>query len=1157
MVLTKSIPQPCTVRNLDQIAIRNAKNDPPVGLATMDAMHVVLMGNYVGCRQRPRFAQRMHIRVGSLVFRGATEREVCGWMATHYRLLHLAFKIWYIETVDQSPAYKTFSSDVQHHTEFVRLTRSAGDQTRTILETTLRCVPDCPDVTRILDDAAHMNHGESLTAFGKLRKGTFVELLCNRMKNWLRGCGRDRDLPQQYREEIAQMVVLSKIAYSLPEYSAYMLSEIEKRRSEEQADAAAAAAAEKSPTWGLGAPLSDLPVSVIESFLKWDGDSTMSVSPWFADRSFFTAEPYRWMDEDTLRAVDLAAWMCARRVDGRFVLSWLRYPIGVSGETYQRLINLYFSYECCDVADNIFFVNLRRVLFRRRRRIISASEYDRRIALKDPTIVHSQTEVIKRFVANQNGPPTLLPVFYRIMEEFGTAESRRDFAILYEYANRIVAYQTWSVIPLSRRITEHQIEAVKRRQTIEPWKRTDTELLGSRHLCVCGRWACGVVTPPMRPVTSSATERRVSLNDHHHHHHHTDAPGGVNKGNAKSATTTPIGEVSSSASVGVESKANEPPSYNIVPTRRIPSQNMENKSGGGGGGSGGNGGGNTSVGRSTSNGRGTEKNAGSVSNLDASDLRTIVSSARWRYPDYVHRGSSSSSSHSKTAGGDNTGDMVLEEGRVVSKMAISIHRPVLPEMSEPISRDVHPSAASRDIGEANLGYDLEHEGRLVSKEHNQGPYCADQQMYRVNLLGRAIRPKGPKTVADGPWYTICATCGSLTTVDIGRWNHRGPSCGAHGRPHRLPDRLAPYDPLTDGFSVINAIRTDYNYIDNISISSTNTDRLPIRLPRPEVVEALREDVSRIYSDSFLPAPDDVPRCWYDHQPCDVRPKSSRSTQKEFVDVIGNGDTTLVHDPTMRVRYEAGTSVSTALIGSTGAALHARNTTIRGTNQTPPVRRMLLRGSVFADLGGSMFVDRTCPIYRRSGFRRADQQKRTSHVPLKRGCEVRCGVLPAEIMPVVGEEMVLKVFDDTYRASGGGSAEGITMRLRWIYLCPIHMKDLRKGWISSWGRIVQIQKQKEAALRADGQGISENGLTQGPLSMMEKLVLENAASGKRVGAQAIVNHLFSRVHRLSDIRRAISKGHHARVRKDIQYGRDVDLPIIPDFTESRRRWSEQH
>jgi len=1094
MVLSKSIPQPCTVRNLDQIAIRNATDDPPVGLATMDAMHVVLMGNYVGARERPRFAQRMHIRVGSLVFRGATCREVCGWMAAHYRLLHLAFKIWYIETVDQSPAYRAFISDVQHHREFVRLTRVASDQTRAILGTTLRCDPACPDVTRILDDSAHMNHGESLTAFGKLRKGTFVELVCNRIKNWLRGCGRDPDLPQQYREEIAQMVVLSKIAYSLPEYSAHMVSEIESRRSQE--------AAEDASVWALGAPLADLPVSVIESFLKWDGDSTMSVSPWFADRSFFLTDPYRWIDEDTLRAIDLAAWMCARRVDGRFVLSWLRYPIGVSAETYQRLINLYFSYECCDVADNIFFVNLRRVLFRRRRRIISATEYDARMARKDPTIVHPHTEVIKQFVPSQTGPPVLRPVFYHILEEFGTAESRRDFAILYEYVNRVVAYQTWAVVPLSRRITEHQIEAVKRRQTIEPWKRTDTELLGSRHLCVCGRWACDVVTPPLRPVTSSVTERRTSLVDHQHPAAPLSGPDLGANGVQSNGDSIVIPDVSS---VPVA----DSPSYNIVPTRRVPSQSMEPKGGGGGG---------MSITRDGRRGGG-DRNMGSVANLDASDLRTVVSSARWAESDYVCRRQSTKGASSASC----LGDAVMEEGGLPTKVAVTVHRPVLPEMSEPVTRDVHPSASSRDIGEANLGYDLEHPGRLVSKEHNQAPYCVDQQMYRVNLLGRAVRPKGPKTPSDGPWYTICATCGSLTTVDLGRWNHRGPSCGAHGRPHRLPDRIAPYDPVVDGPSVIERVRTNYG-----------GDAFAIRVPQPRVSKAVREDLARLYADSFLPAPEDVPRCWYDHQPCDVRATASRSQEERAVPEADYGPVS--RDPAVRVRYEAGTSVATAVIGSTGAALHARNTTISGTNQAPPVRRMLVRGAVFADLGGSLLVDRTCPIYRRDLALEGGG--------LQRGCEIRRGVLPAEILPVVGEEMALKVFDDCYRGPVG------IMRLRWIYLCPSHMKDLRKGWISSWGRIVQIQKQKEAG-RAGRAG------DEGAQTMAEWLVLDNAAAGKRVGPQAIVKHLFSRVHRLSDIRRAIERGRRARVRKDIRYGRDLDMPLCPDFAESRRRWSEQH
>lgn len=1067
MVLTKSNPQPCTLRNLGEVIERNTKEDPPVCLATMDAVHIMLMGNYAGCRERPEFAERMQIRVDSLVFRGATASEISNWTRDHYRLLRLALKVWYVETVDQSPAFKAFICDVQHHKEYVGLTCDASDEVRSVVGTMLRCGNRTgKSISRVLNDAAHMSHGASLWTFGKRRKGSFVDLMCNRMRSWLRGCGRDKHMPQQYREEIAQMVVLSKIAYSQPEYAEHVIMEIEQRRRSERSEPG---------EWALGVPLATLPTAVIKSFLKWDGDSTMTTSPWFADRSFFLSEPYRWIDKDTLRAIDLAAWMCARRVDGRYVMSWLRYPIGLSAETYQRLVNLYFSYECCDVADNTFFVQLRRTLFRRRLRIVPAAEYDSRMARADPMIVHAHTEVIKRVEFTEAGQSRLVPVAYRILEEYGTKESRRDFAIIYEYTNRIAAYRTWSDIPLPRQVMEHQIEALKRRQTLEPWRRTDVEMLGARHLCVCGRWACEVVTPPMRSVTTSVTERR------------TAGDTGIDRQPTGHAPTVGAEETSGSANAASAASAANSAGINIVPTRRMPSQSMESKVGHN----------QQHQHQQRAGSPSVRGHEGSVACLDAIDLRTIVDSKRWKHIDRIARGS----------------DVLMDEGVVAAKVVTTVHSPVLTEMAEPITRDVHPSARSRFIGETRVSHDLERPDKgLVSREGALGaPFCANQRMFRVNLIGRAVRPKGPKAPTDGPWYTICATCGCVTTVDLGRWDHRGPSCGAHGRPHRLPDRLAPYDPAIEGAAILDWLRERWD-----------GDTLPIEVPYPKVADKVRKDLARINSDGGFPCPDDVPCCWYCHRPSDHSP-SAIPNLSGFEPEPPAQYGPLSYDPTVRVRYEAGTSVATAIVGSTGAALYARNITVVGTHQARPVRRMNLRGSVFGDI----VIDTepgASPIYRP-----------------KCQSPIECSVLPTQLIPTAGEEMALKVFDDVYRG------DGRIMRLRWLYLCPLHMKELRTGW-KSHGRHVQIEKQQQAAPGGSGSLSS---------SMADRIVMDNAAAGKRIGTQAIVANLFDNVHLLSSINAAIKRGHGKLMRNGIRFNRACDMPLCPDYAESKRRRSQQN
>jgi len=47
-----------------------------------------------------------------------------------------------------------------------------------------------------------------------------------------------------------------------------------------------------------------------------------------------------------------------------------------------------------------------------------------------------------------------------------------------------------------------------------------------------------------------------------------------------------------------------------------------------------------------------------------------------------------------------------------------------------------------------------------------------EKLRTVNLIGSAVR-------LGGKYYTICATCGVLTTWEVNRYTHLGPSCGSH------------------------------------------------------------------------------------------------------------------------------------------------------------------------------------------------------------------------------------------------------------------------------------------------------------------------------------------------------------------------------------------
>lgn len=989
MVLSKSHPHPCKIRNLDEIAVRKALEEPAIGLVILDVVHILFMGAYPGCNTRPNFAVRARIRAQSIAFRGATDKEVGIWICDNYRLLHLAFKIWYLHVVRLSPAFEAALTDIQRHAEYASHVHQAVAQIQNLMDvwgrpnrarfdqrvdTWLAMVasrsvsdqqkwnpwrmpyPMLPDYVslpppNLLNDAAHMSHGDTAPSLNKLRKGSFVQTLTVRMRTWMRSLctekrgSASRTVSQQYKEEMAQMMVLSKLVHSQPLYGAHVVQTVM---------AATAAGGDTTEAqdaipywrrgipdsldpiqpWALGVPLVGLPPTLIHSFLKWEGDSELPSSVWYGDRSFFLKEPYHFIpDLDTLYAIDLAAWMCARRNDGRFVTAWLRFPIGLSAMAYQRLVTLYFNYECCDVADNSFMLQLRRFLFRRRRRVIPAAEYEQRLANHDPSLVTQATEPIqivdRSAVTNNPGPEEgqhrnryrLKTVAYRVVEEYATPQSRRDFAILYEYANRVAAYSSWSVVRLPKYVLENQIEAVRQRFTIEPWRRTDVSHLGCRHLCACGRWSGKIVLPPLRSVTSAAAERRRSacagtdirrmveqvqettqkqllelLERHRRKMAHLERAYGRDmkaleqKHAAESeASLSPVASeqhqrVLSSAKENLVARyeqraskmqqqldrreknivehalltmaridAEQPLIHNEIPTRRstraatagkftIAHTGSTSATMGRAGGSGHTG--TTHTRSMLAGGSGGSGGGGVVAMLDEHDVRMNLTTRRWATSDWIWRGEPGSErpqqqrrqeeeeeeedgSQAERAVVGNQGRRkrkqrpsamnanlrrCLESIRAESEMQKrSRHNAgsivVLPEEAEVMTRDVHPSTDAHVIGDTQLSCDqaaaLLDAGikqghiELAAQKKNRTPYC-HSRLFRINLLGQAVRAKGPKAQPFGPFVTLCATCGAMTTVDLGRWNHRGPTCGAHGRPHRLPDRFAEYDVSIDG-----------------------------------------------------------------------------------------------------------------------------------------------------------------------------------------------------------------------------------------------------------------------------------------------------------------------------------------------------------------------
>lgn len=69
---------------------------------------------------------------------------------------------------------------------------------------------------------------------------------------------------------------------------------------------------------------------------------------------------------------------------------------------------------------------------------------------------------------------------------------------------------------------------------------------------------------------------------------------------------------------------------------------------------------------------------------------------------------------------------------------------------------------------------------IITCSNNLTPLCRQEPLAEINLAGKAIKlitPKRQKRQAY--WYTLCATCGVLTTFSIDHLSFRGPDCGNH------------------------------------------------------------------------------------------------------------------------------------------------------------------------------------------------------------------------------------------------------------------------------------------------------------------------------------------------------------------------------------------
>ena len=920
---------------------------------------------------------------------------------------------------------------------------------------------------------------------------------------------------------------------------------------------------------------------------------------------------------------------------------------------------------------------------------------------------------------------------------------------MYEYVNRIVAYRSWSVIPFPKWVIRNQIEACRHRLTVEPWKQTNVDFLGSRHLCACGRWCGQIVTPPLRSITSSSFERRRSLcpgsdirqmvdriqkqtNDQYveivqdYHEQKMALDYNYNKdmeqlfisyekeyGNnnidpvvlseAKEQLIKIYETKSAKMHRKLESRkknitsrsmlaisrveSEQPVIYNHVPTRRsaraatsgkftVPHTGSTSATMGRAGGGGNIG---STHGASSIGGGG----GAAMAMLDESDVRYNVVSCRWNQSDWMQRDDQETVT---TTTFDGLVEPVFpnkdEETTVTSiaghkqGLSHSLKRSlafisgesqerrrrdgasvmVIPDDSEVLTRDVHPSIDTCVIGDPLVAFDQgknicsssNKRMRLVSNDKKNAYRYCKSQVFRINLIGQAVRPKGPKAQQDGPWFTLCATCGCLTTLDLYRWNDRGPSCGAHGRPHRLLDRQSPYDPDVDGESIFEHAITLAG-LACVHSSSKNMELFlqpasdihilsSVFKPSKPLAQRLEEDLRLLNIRSGLPCPDVVPFCWFCWSPADRRPtfnKSSSSSRRRrrkntsenpmssnnnnnnnnnkkknnnkknrhdeshsdvIVEASGcvftNGgpsddDDYEIENQHMQefknaidslnprplaARYQPGTSVSSAVAGSSGSVIFARSVTRGNTHQAAPVRRVNIRNSMLgptgvpATDGGSLVscggtipgeylqdagahgcatngcsCELEAQLHLRKKFEEHKEEevlenheiryyaekellKQREKIQRKHATISRSRILPIELLPSVGEEICILVLDDT------NDQQTQHFSFRWIYLCPTHMKYLRMGWVALKAKFIQIDKNNEAATLLKK--------LNGNIDKIKDTVLFRAAKNQQIGREAVIKEMFNQTLKLSDVLHAINRGSKTVFKQQMKFRRGI-------------------
>lgn len=469
----------CQIRNLVKIIYddtnpesdsKKTYGDSRVTGLLKDCILVSLMGNFYTCGYRPIFSVRMHILQSCRDFFRPSEtmgasppveslrenwHRAIWWFQENTYLLRACMKEYYLYNISYHPAARSVLMASHNHADHEEFVFRSMDVARRMLDSQGPEVFSCPVRLSALMESiqkehehAHKNALEFLT---KLRKGSFVRVLRNKIKTWLEGkegvraaaqallvhveeeqearrqAGEGEDeILRQLHERLLRMIKTAnprvkekpRVQKERREIMATIIQSLNAIASSPLSSSVSALDINVSPRARLLVRYLAMGVYRDKNRLRWPVDYPQTE------------------EADFVELLDLVAERASQNKRSWFEIDWLLL-LGVTREGLDHFRKLYYCYEMEDIPDNR--------------------------------------------IANE------FPLFFQ--------RNIRDLALIFVFLDKIVSIRRTEIRHLDARVMANQVEAARMRYKIPPWCPTPVDITTKRHCNGCGTWADVVVTP--------------------------------------------------------------------------------------------------------------------------------------------------------------------------------------------------------------------------------------------------------------------------------------------------------------------------------------------------------------------------------------------------------------------------------------------------------------------------------------------------------------------------------------------------------------------------------------------------------------------------------------------------------------------------------------